>query len=136
MGYTRELYLKSLRGKVTNKWKRPRMFSLACNLMKNDQISARRNFVEKSSCKIFPTSKLHWKKVSKSDVDFSTIEITPKKVRGNNMDFSTNEITPKKIRGNGVDFSTIEITSKKVRGNDVDIDVDSTWCARWECIYT
>ena len=52
------------------------------------------------------------------------------------MDFSTNEITPKKIRGNGVDFSTIEITSKKVRGNDVDIDVDSTWCARWECIYT
>ena len=60
----------------------------------------------------FCPSKLPRKKVSRNDVDFSTIEITSKKVRRNNVDFSTSEITSKKVRRNEVDFSISEITSK------------------------
>ena len=106
LGYTREIYLKSLRGtvlqksqlfKVTNKGKTPRMFSLACKLTKNN--------VE------FLPIVISSKKARANNVDFSTREITPKKIRGSNVDFSTSEITPKKVRGNNVDFSTIQITS-------------------------
>ena len=99
------------------------MFSLACNLTKND-------------VKFIPVE-ISSKKVRANNADFSTTKITLKKVRGNNKHFSTSEITPKKVRGNDVDFSTIEITSKKyvettrifrsrnhiekVRGDDMEI---------------
>ena len=98
LGYTGEIYLKSLRRtilrnqffKVTNKGKLPPMFSLACRLIKND-------------------------------VEYLSIGISLKKVRANNVGFSTSEITPKKVSGNNVDFSANEITSGKVRANNVEI---------------
>ena len=61
----------------------------------------------------FLPMKIMSKKVSKNNVDISTIEIASKKVRGNNVDFSAIEITSKKVRRNNVDFLTIKITSKK-----------------------
>ena len=125
LGYTREIYLKSLRGtvlqksqlfKVTNKGKPPRVFSLVCKLTKNNVeflpivISSKKvpaNNVD------FSTREITSKKMRGSSVDFSTIDITSKKVRGKNVDISTSKITPKKVRGNNVDFSTIQITSVK-----------------------
>ena len=87
-------------------------------------------------------------------MNISTKEITSKKVRGNKVEFSTIEIRSKKVRGSDVDFSTIERSTwkrrgffdqrnyiEKVRGNlafivsisyQRRIDVDLTWCARWE----
>ena len=85
------------------------MFSLACNLFKND--------VE------FLPVEISSKNVRGNNVDFSPIEITSKKVPGKNMDISTSEITPKKGRGNDLDFSISKITSKKVRGNDVNFSI-------------
>ena len=85
LGYTRKIYLKSLRrailqkfaNKVTNKGK-PRMSSFACKLT----------------------------------IEFLPVKILLKKVCGNIL-FSTREIALKKVHGNNVDFSTIEITTKK-----------------------
>ena len=75
------------------------MFSLDCNLTKND--------VKFLSVKISP------KKIGVNNVGFSTIKITSKKVSRNNVDFSTREITSKKKHGNNVDFLTIELCLKK-----------------------
>ena len=75
------------------------MFSLACNLTKNDIK--------------FPPVKISLKKVHANNVGFYTIKITSKKVRENDMDFFIIEITSKKVRGNGMDFSISKITSKK-----------------------
>ena len=61
--------------KVINKGKPPQMFSLTCNLTKND-------------IELLPID-ISSKKVSASIINFSTREITLKKVRGNNVDFST-----------------------------------------------
>ena len=72
------------------------MFSLACNLTKNN--------VEFSS-----------KNLGANNVDFSIVKITWNKVSENHVDFLTREITLKNVCGNNVDFSTIKITSKKVR---------------------
>ena len=76
------------------------MFSLACNLTKNN---VQFLLVEISS-----------KKLRANKTDFSTREITSKNVRGKKVDIST-----KKVHGNNVDFSTIEITPKK--------NVETTW---------
>ena len=65
--------------KVTNKGKPPWMFSLACNLTKND-------------VKFLPV-KISSKKVRGNNVDFSTIKIASKKTSENDVDFSTIEIT-------------------------------------------
>ena len=75
------------------------MFSLACNLTKDD--------VE------FSFIKISSEKVLANNVDYSTNKITLKKVKGNNADLSTSEITSKKVRGKNVDISTSKITSKK-----------------------
>ena len=106
------------------------MFSLACNLTKND-------------VRFLPIV-IPSKKVRANNVNFSTIKITLKKVCGNNVDFSTIEIKSKKVRGKNMDISISEITSKKYvemtwkfveiwssayRRN---IGVDSTFCARWD----
>ena len=106
------------------------MFSLACNLTKND-------------VRFLPIV-IPSKKVRANNVNFSTIKITLKKVCGNNVDFSTIEIKSKKVRGKNVDISISEIISKKYvemtwklveiwssayRRN---IGVDSTFCARWD----
>ena len=102
------------------------MFSLVCNLTKNDaeflpvEISSKKVRVDNVD---FSTIKITSKKVGGNNVYFSTSEITPKKVRGNNVDFLIIEITSKKVRGNDVDFSTIEIMWKKVRGNDVGFSI-------------
>ena len=92
------------------------MFSLACNLTKNDVQFLPSKFRRKKhvlTTWIFQSSKLHRKKASGKNMDISINEITLKKVHGNNVDFWTIKITPKKVRGNDVDFSTIEITLKK-----------------------
>ena len=97
------------------------------------------------------TSEIMFIKVRGSYVDLWTSAITQKKICGNNVDFSNIEITLKKVRGNDLDFSISKITSKKYVKTtskfleicqnlvfDVltlyprPIDVDSTWCARWE----
>ena len=99
------------------------MFSLACNLTKNDIQFLPSKFRRKKhvlTTWIFQSSKLHRKKASGKNIDISISKITSRKVRGKNMDFSTSKITLKKNHGNNVDFWTIEITAKKVRGNDVD----------------
>ena len=85
--------------KVTNKGKPPRMFSLACNLTKNDVK--------------FPPVKISSKKVRANNVGSYTIKITSKKSTWKWRDFWIIEITSKKVCGNGVDFWIIEITSKK-----------------------
>ena len=79
------------------------MFSLACNLTKN-------NF------EFLPVEILS-KNVHASNVDFLTIKITWNKASENNMYFLTREITSKKVDGKNVDILTSEITLKKVRGN-------------------
>ena len=107
MGCTREVYWKALRRKIllqpvfkiTNKGKPPRMFSLACNLTKNDVK--------------FPPVKISSKKVRANNVGSYTIKITSKKSTWKWRDFWIIEITSKKVCGNGVDFWIIEITSKK-----------------------
>ena len=58
--------------------------------------------------------------LTKNDVEFLPVKISPKKVFVNNMDFWTIKIILKKVSENNVDFSTREITSKKVGGNNVD----------------
>ena len=83
------------------------MFSLACNLTKND-------------VRFLPV-KISSKKYVQ--VEFLTRETTSKKVRGSNLDHSTSEIKTKELRGNNVVFSVIEITPKKLRGNDMDFSI-------------
>ena len=76
------------------------MFSLACNLTKNN-------------VQFLPVE-ISSKKLRANKADFSTREITSKNVSGKKADIST-----KKVHGNNVDFSTIEITPKK--------NVETTW---------
>ena len=111
------------------------MFSLACNLTKNDveflpiEISSKKlraNNVDLLTIKI--TSK----KVRGNNVDFLTIEITSKKVRGKNVNISNSEITPKKVRKNNADFSNIKITSKKVGGNNVNFSIREITSKKYE----
>ena len=110
------------------------MFSLACNLTKNDVQFLPSKFRRKKhvlTTWIFQSSKLHRKKASGKNMDISISEITLKKVHGNNMDFWTIKITPKKVRGNDVDFSTIEITLKKyveTTRKFVEICSSTYWC--------
>ena len=111
------------------------MFSLACNLTKNDVQFLPSKFRRKKhvlTTWIFQSSKLHRKKASGKNMDISISEITLKKVHGNNMDFWTIKITPKKVRGNDVDFSTIEITLKKyveTTRKFVEIWSSTYWCS-------
>ena len=80
-------------------------------------------------------------------MDISTKKITLntlKNVNGNNVDISAIEITPKKVRENVVDFRISKITLKKYvemtrkfveiyyLRNRRNIDVDLTWCFRWD----
>ena len=91
---------------VTNNEKHPQMFSLACNLTKNN-------------VEFFPIEILS-KKVRGNNADFSSIKITSKKGRGKNVGIPTSEITSKKVRGNNLHFLITEIAWKKVRRNHVD----------------
>ena len=68
---------------------------------------------------IFRPSKLHPKKVSENNVDFSAREITPKKIHGKQQVFQTSKLRQKKLCGTDMDFSISEITSKKF--------VEMTW---------
>ena len=68
--------------KVINKGKPPQMFSLACNLTKND-------------------------------IELLPIDISLKKVSASNIDFSTREITLKKVYRNNVVFRPVKLRQKK-----------------------
>ena len=91
------------------------MFSLACNLTKND-------------VKFLPIV-IPSKEVRGNNVHFSTIEIKSKKVGGKNVDISISEITSKKYVE--MTWKFVEIWSSTYRRN---IGVDSTFCARWDSI--
>ena len=87
------------------------------------------------------TSEINSRAVRGNDVDFPTIKITLKKVCGNDVDFSISEITSKKSTGKRRGFFDQRNYIEKVRGNlafivsisyQRRIDVDLTWCARWE----
>ena len=66
---------------VTNNEKHPQMFSLACNLTKNN-------------VEFFPIE-ISSKKVRGNNADFSSIKITSKKGRGKNVGIATSKITSK-----------------------------------------
>ena len=82
--------------KVTKRENPPRMFSLACNLTKNDvdflpiEISLKK---VRATTSIFRPSKIHQKKESGNNMNLSIIDITRKRVRENNVDFSISKIT-------------------------------------------
>ena len=111
------------------------MFSLVYNLPK------------KMSVKFLPI-KIISKKLRGNKVDLLTREITLKMVCGNNMNFSNSEITSKKSIWQQRGFFDQQNYIEKLRENDVKIrrnlildlltryqcwiNVDSTWCARWD----
>ena len=111
--------------KVTNKGKPPRMFSLACNLTKNDVK--------------FPPVKISSKKVRANNVGSYTIKITSKKVRGNGVIFGSSKLHRKKYVEMVWIFGSSKLHQKSTRkwhGNSSKfgigrIDVISTWNRLW-----